>query len=75
MFEKVKLKGKIKKLSKQIEMIEQRRARSQGALVEAILKHTTPRDEDVDYFNRYTEEIEGLRTEMHEMQKKLDAMN
>ncbi len=71
MFEKAKLKRVIKRYQKEIQQIEQKRVRSQGALVEAILTHTTPSDEDVDYFNRYTAEIDQRRNEMHELEVKL----
>lgn len=68
MFTKFKLKRKIKFYREQIELLEKKRARSQAALVEAILTHTTPSDEDVDYFNNYTAQINELRDRMHEIQ-------
>lgn len=71
MFKKIKLKSKIKKCKKQILEIEQKRSRSQAKLVEAILTSTTPDDEDVDYFNRYTAQIEDVRREMHEFEMQL----
>lgn len=71
MFKKMKLKRSINKCKKQIEAIEQKRARSQAKLVEAILTHTTPNDDDVDYFNRYTGQIEDVRREMHEYETQL----
>lgn len=71
MFKKMKLKSKIKKCKKQITIIEQKRSRSQAKLVEAILTHTTPDDEDVDYFNRYTSQIEDVRRQMHEYEIEL----
>jgi len=74
MFEKIKYKNGIKKMQQQIVNIENKRSRSQAALVTAILTSTTPSDEDVDFFNRYTTQIEEIRTEMHELQKKLDEL-
>lgn len=71
MFKKIKLKSSIKKCKKQIAEIEQRRARSQAKLVEAILTHTTPDDEDVDYFNKYTSQIEEIRLKMHDFEMQL----
>ena len=71
MFKKMKLKSKIKKGKKQILEIEQKRSRSQAMLVEAILTNTTPDDADVDYFNRYTAQIEDVRLEMHELEMQL----
>ena len=37
----------------------------------AILKKVDPSDEDVEYFNQFTGEIERLRTEMHDLEKQL----
>ncbi|MGM9631767.1 MAG: hypothetical protein ACI3XL_01575 [Eubacteriales bacterium] len=75
MFEKLKLNSQIKKYKKQIVAIERRRARSQAALVEAILSNTVPDDDDVDYFNTFTSQINSIREQMHECQRKLDALN
>ena len=74
MFEKLKTKKRIKNFRKQIELLEKKRARSQAALVEAILTQTTPSDEDVDYFNNYTSQINHLRDMIHELQKKLESL-
>lgn len=74
MFNKMKLRRNIKKCKKQISDIEQRRSRSQAKLVEAILTHTTPDDEDVDFFNRYTNQIEDVRRKMHEYEAQLNNM-
>ncbi len=74
MFEKRKLASRIKKYKAQILAVEQKRIRSQAALVEAILTHQVPSDEDVDYFNKFTAEINTLRIAMHEMQERYDAM-
>ena len=74
MFKKLKLQRSINKCKKQIEVIEQKRARSQAKLVEAILTHTTPEDDDVDYFNRYTNQIEDVRRKMHEYEAQLNNM-
>lgn len=74
MFEKMKVKKKIKMYRQQIELLEKKRARSQAALVEAILTHTSPGDEDVDYFNNYTAKINEIRSLMHELQDKYDKL-
>lgn len=68
MFEKFALRRGIKKYKKQIEDIEKKRMRSQAALVNAILSNTPPDDTDVDFFNRYTAEIEELRSKMQELE-------
>ncbi len=74
MFEKAKLKKAIKRSKERIEAIEQRRTRSQAALVEAILRHTEPNDKDVDYFNQFTEQIEEERANLHRLMKRLDDL-
>lgn len=74
MFEKRKLKKELEKKKLLIEEIERKRYRSQSQLVEAILKQETPDDEDVDYFNRYTEQIEAVRAEIRDLQRQLDDM-
>ena len=74
MLEKLKAKRSIRRYQKLIKAVEQKRVRSQAALVEAILTNTTPNDSDVDYFNKYTAEIDSLRGEMHELQLKLEKL-
>ena len=74
MFKKMKLKRAIKKSKKQIDFLEQKRTRSQAALVTAILQHTTPKDGDVDYFNHYTQKIEEERDRMHKLMDELSAL-
>lgn len=74
MFRKWKLKKQISKLKQQIEALEQKRIRSQAALVTAILTDSTPSDEDVDYFNKYTTKIEEVRSEMLALKQQLESM-
>ncbi len=74
MFKKMKLKKAIEKSKKRIAELEQKRTRSQAALIEAILKHTTPDDGDVDYFNMFTEQIEKERANMHALMKELEEL-
>jgi hypothetical protein len=74
MFDKLKLKRGIKHKHKKILVLEQKRSRSQAALVTAILRNTTPSDDDVDFFNRYTSQIEEIRVEIHELQVKLEKL-
>ena len=74
MFEKAKLKKAIKDSKKQIEFLEQKRSRSQAALVSAILSNTQPDDRDVDYFNQFTEKIEAERNNLHRLMAELDKL-
>ncbi|MBO4693350.1 MAG: hypothetical protein J5659_03015 [Clostridia bacterium] len=74
MFEKSIIKKKIKKAKKNIEMLEKKRARSQAALVTAILSQQTPADDDVEYFNHFTGLIETERNRMHSLMKDLEQL-
>ena len=74
MFEKIKLKKEIKKSKERIEAIEQRRTRSQAALIQALMNHTDPDDRDVDFFNQFTSQINEERDRLHKLQKKLEEL-
>ena len=74
MFEKKKLKKAIEKSKARIAEIEQKRTRSQAALVSAILNHTDPDDKDVDYFNQFTAMMEEERENLHKLMKELEAL-
>lgn len=74
MFHKIKLKKQIRACIRQINLLEQRRSRSQAALVSAILTGTTPADDDVDYFNRYTAQINETRDRLHQLQQEYEAL-
>ena len=74
MFRKLRIKRQISKCKKQIIDIEQKRMRSQASLVTAILSNTAPDDADVDYFNRFTAEIEEIRNKMKELELQLKNM-
>lgn len=74
MFEKFKLKKQIEECKKNIAVLEQKRTRSQAALLEAILKNATPNDQDVDFFNQFTEKIENERNRMHQFMSELDKL-
>ena len=73
MFEKARLKSQISKCKERIESLEQKRARSQAAITQALLKHEEPNDADVDYFNIYTAQIDEARTVLHNLMTELDA--
>lgn len=74
MFEKMKLKKEIAKSKERIDQIEQKRSRSQAALVDAILRHAEPDDQDVDYFNQFTSQIDEERANLHRLMKELDEL-
>lgn len=74
MFEKSKLNKAIKNSKKKIEELEQKRIRSQAALVTAILKNEHPNDDDVEYFNAFTEKIDAERENLKNLQNELDQL-
>lgn len=73
MFERAKLKKEIKTTMQQIQDLENRRIRSQAALVQAILEHKDPNDTDVEFFNKYTEQINTAREQLHRLQTELET--
>ena len=70
---KIKLRRAIRRSKRRIELIEQRRSRSQAALIAAILANTHPDDRDVDYFHQFTEMIEKEREKLHALMKELSG--
>lgn len=74
MFEKMKLKKAINQSKERIADIEQKRTRSQAALVEAILRHTEPDDRDVDFFNQFTAQIDEERANLHRLVQQLEEL-
>lgn len=75
MLRKTELKKEIQECKNQIVLLENKRSRSQAALVDALLNHKEPNDADVDYFNMFTEQITEVREKMHALMAELDAMS
>lgn len=75
MLQKSKLKKAINVSRKKIALLEQKRNRSQAALVYALLNHATPGDADIEYFNRYTAQIEEERAKMQELMAELEKLS
>lgn len=74
MFKKQRLKRDIRHCRQAIDELEKKRARSQAALVSAILSNTDPDDADVDYFNKFTKLIEETRERMHALMDELSKL-
>ena len=64
MSKKGELKRKIGDLEREIEALEKKRARSQFALMTAMLKKEKPDPADEEYFRVFTALIDGARDEM-----------
>ena len=74
MREKRILNKKIAQCKASIEELEQKRSRSQAALITAILSNTTPDDEDVEYFNKFTAEIDAEREILRGLVAELESL-
>lgn len=74
MFEKLKIKKKIRNCKTRISLWEQKRARSQAALVDAILQKKDPDDSDVDYFNMFSTKIETERKLLQKYTAELEGL-
>lgn len=72
MFKKMKLKGEIKKLKQSIVDLENKRARSQSALVANILQKKEPDEKDVEFFNAYSKQIDDIREILIQKENELD---
>lgn len=75
MFEKAKVKAQIRRCKSRIAELEQKRIRSQASLVDSILTKQDPSDEDVDYFNKYTQQINTERQYLKKLTTKLEELN
>lgn len=74
MFRKKKLLRQIKLSKDTILGLEQKRSRSQAALVSALLKNDMPNDEDVDYFNRFSDMIDKEREHLRALTEEYEAL-
>ena len=71
MSRKSELKKAIDDKEREIEALEKKRARSQSALMTAMLTNTKPKKEDVDYFSTFTALIDKERDELRKLYKEL----
>ena len=75
MFQKRKLRKQIKQGKATILALEQKRSRSQAGLLSALLNNEVPNDDDVDYFNRFSELIECERARLRELISAYEALS
>ena len=75
MLQKSKLKKAVNASREKIVLLEQKRTRSQAALVYALLNNTTPDDADIKYFNDYTVQIENERAHLRELMAELEGLS
>ncbi len=74
MSKKSELKKAIQESEDEIESLEKKRTRSQSALLEAFLNHTTPSDKDAEYFRVFSSLIELERENLRKLRDELDAI-
>ena len=74
MFRKRKLRKQIQQSKNTIAELEQKRSRSQAALVAALLKNEIPKDEEVDFFNHFSEKIDKERETLHTLVEEYESL-
>lgn len=74
MSKKATLKKQIEESEKEIETLEKKRVRSQSALLEAYINHSTPSDADVEYFRVFTSLIKLERENLRKLNEELEKL-
>lgn len=69
----LKLNREISDLEAEIELLEEKRTRSQAALLDAVLDGVEPNSEDMDYFRLFTAQIEVKREKLQKLIMKRDG--
>ncbi len=74
MSKKTTLKKQIEESEQEIEALEKKRVRSQSALLEAYINHSTPADADVEYFRVFTSLIKLERENLRKLNEELEKL-
>ena len=69
----LKLNREISDLEAEIELLEEKRTRSQAALLDAVLDGVEPNGEDMDYVRLFTAQIEVKREKLQKLIMKRDG--
>ena len=69
----LKLNREISDLEAEIELLEEKRTRSQAALLDAVLDGVEPNGADMDYFLLFTAQIEVKREKLQKLIMKRDG--
>lgn len=75
MSKKSQLKKAIDDSEREISALEAKRARSQSALITAILSGKKPNPEDQKYFNAFTALIDNERAHLRGLIEELESLN
>ncbi|MDE7263737.1 MAG: hypothetical protein K2N64_03660 [Anaeroplasmataceae bacterium] len=71
MAEKKDIKKQIAKVKKEIKLLEEKRLRSQGNLLEAYVDQKQPAKSDIDYFKTLSSLIKLQRENLHLLEEEL----
>ena len=71
MSKKSEIKKAIAESEKEITELEQKRTRSQSALLEALLNNKKPQESDVEYFRVFSQLIEVERQNLRSLKEEL----
>ncbi|MCH5155028.1 MAG: hypothetical protein J1F69_00330 [Clostridiales bacterium] len=74
MSRKSDLEKKIKESEAELDMLEQKRLRSMSSFIEALVRHETPTDEDVEYFKTFSDLIELERENLRQYRDELEVL-
>ncbi len=74
MSKKGELKRKIAESEEEIALLEQKRGRSQSALLEAIITNRQPDPTDVEYFKTFSQLIDLERANWRKLKSELDNL-
>ena len=75
MSRKSDLEKKIKESEAELDMLEQKRLRSMSAFFEALVRHDTPSEEDVEFFKTFSDLIELERENLRKLKDELEILN
>lgn len=71
MSEKKNLEREIRVLEEEINILEVKRSRSQSSLIEALISHTDPSEEEMQFFRAYCAEIDVKREQLTKLTSQL----
>ena len=74
MSKKSDLEKKIKDSEAELDALEQKRLRSMSSFIEALVRHETPSEEDVEFFKTYSDLIELERENLRQLRDELELL-
>lgn len=74
MSKKRDLKRAIKESEEEIESLEQKRVRSQAALMKSVINESKPNEMDVEYFKTFSSLIEVERANLRKLKQEYEKL-